>query len=159
MELFPAIPLAEWQDTKATLHRFTQIVGKIRLAAGIRRNHWWHVPFHLTGRGITTRPTGRADGGPIFTVDFDLVGHRLVVSSLDGREVAFPLQGQSVASFYRETLRALELLGVTAEPDLPQTVQAHRLLWVDIGREIQHLPGQAAQALGEPVNIAAVFHE
>lgn len=119
MELFPAIPLAEWQDTKATLHRFTQIVGKIRLAAGIRRNHWWHVPFHLTGRGITTRPTGRADGGPIFTVDFDLVGHRLVVSSLDGREVAFPLQGQSVASFYRETLRALELLGVTAEPDLP----------------------------------------
>src|SRR5213080_3610910 len=77
MELFPAMPLAQWQDTKETLHRFAQVVGKIRLAASVRRNHWWNVPFHLTGRGLTSRPMGRADGGPIFTIDFDFVDHQL----------------------------------------------------------------------------------
>ena len=91
MELFPPIPLAEWRDTKETLHRFAQIVGKIRLAASTRRNHWWNVPFHLTGRGITTRPMGQVDGNPIFTIDFDFVDHQLVVATLDGRTVAFPL--------------------------------------------------------------------
>ncbi len=120
MELFPAIPLAAWQDTKATLHRFAQIVGKIRLAAGIRRNHWWHVPFHLTGRGITTRPTGRADGGPIFTIDFDFVAHQLVVATIDGRAVTFPLYGQSVASFYDEVMRALGDLDAPVDVDIPQ---------------------------------------
>jgi hypothetical protein len=68
MELFPPMPLASWQDTKQTLHRFCQVVGKLRLAASVRRNHWWNVPFHLTGRGITTRPMGQVDGNPIFTI-------------------------------------------------------------------------------------------
>ncbi len=115
VELFPPMPLAEWRDTKETLHRFAQVVGKIRLAASVRRNHWWNVPFHLTGRGITTRPTGRADGGPVFTVDLDFVGHRLVVATLDGREVSFPLAGQSVASFHRSTMDALAGLGIGVE--------------------------------------------
>ncbi|GGO66027.1 DUF5996 family protein [Nonomuraea cavernae] len=119
MELFPAMPLAGWQPTKATMHRFCQVVGKIRLAAGVRRNHWWNAPFHLTGRGLTTRPMGQADGNPIFTIDFDLVGHRLVVTTLDGREVSFPLYGQSVASFYRATMEALAFLDVRVEIDLP----------------------------------------
>jgi len=71
MELFPPMPLADWADTKATVHRFCQVVGKIRLAASVRRNHWWNVPFHLTWRGITTRPMGQVDGNPIFAIDFD----------------------------------------------------------------------------------------
>jgi uncharacterized protein DUF5996 len=112
MELFPPVPVAEWQDTKATLHRFVQVVGKIRLAASIRRNHWWNVAFHLTGRGITSRPMGRADGNPIFTIDFDFVDHQLLVTTGDGKAVSFPLYGQSVASFYRGTLDALQALGV-----------------------------------------------
>ena len=87
MELFPPIPLASWQDTKQTLHRFCQVVGKIRLAASVRRNHWWNVPFHLTGRGITTRPMGHVDGNPIFTIDFDFVAHQLPIHTLDGRAV------------------------------------------------------------------------
>ncbi|MFJ2781923.1 MULTISPECIES: DUF5996 family protein [unclassified Kitasatospora] len=120
MELFPPIPLAEWQDTKETLHRFAQVVGKIRLAASVRRNHWWNVPFHLTGRGLTTRPTGRADGGPVFTLDFDFVGHRLVATAPDGREVSFPLPGQSVASFHRNTLAALDALGARVEIARPR---------------------------------------
>ncbi len=118
MELFPAIPLEEWRDTKETLHRFAQIVGKIRLAAGVRRNHWWGIPFHLTGRGLTTRPMGPPEHA--FTIDFDLVSHLLAVTTLDGRSASFALPGRSVASFYRETLRTLEALGIRAAPAIPR---------------------------------------
>ncbi|MFE4975958.1 DUF5996 family protein [Kitasatospora sp. NPDC056651] len=112
MELFPPIPLAQWRDSKETLHRFAQIVGKVRLAHSARRNHWWNVPYHLTGRGITTRPMATADGGGTFCIDFDFVDHRLLVCSSDGRRVSFPLTGQSVATFYRDTLDALTAIGV-----------------------------------------------
>lgn len=120
MELFPAMPLSEWVDTKATLHRYLQIVGKIRLAASVRRNHWWNVPFHLTGRGITSRPMGQVDGNPVFTVDFDFVEHQLRVATIDGRSVSFPLYGQSVATFYRTTLVALGSLGVRVNLAVPR---------------------------------------
>jgi len=119
MDLFPPVPLAEWQDTKSTLHRFAQVVGKIRLAASVRRNHWWNVPFHLTGRGITSRPMGQADGNPIFTIDFDFVDHQLLVTTGDGKAASFPLYGRSVASFYRDTLDALHALGVQVRIDRP----------------------------------------
>ncbi|GGV35021.1 hypothetical protein GCM10010495_59950 [Kitasatospora herbaricolor] len=120
MELFPPMPLAQWRDTMETLHRFTQVVGKIRLAASVRRNHWWNVPFHLTGRGLTTRPMGQVDGNPIFTIDFDFVDHRLVVATADGRTDSFPLPGRSVASFHRRTLEALDALGVRVEIGNPR---------------------------------------
>jgi hypothetical protein len=110
MELFPSLPLEAWADTKATVHRFAQVVGKVRLAASVRRNHWWNVPFHLTGRGITTRPMGN---DPIFTIDFDFVAHQLLVCSITGQAVSFPLAGQSVASFYQNMTQALNTLGVT----------------------------------------------
>ncbi|MEU8824810.1 DUF5996 family protein [Streptomyces sp. NPDC048636] len=120
MELFPPIPLAEWRDTKETVHRFAQVVGKIRLAASARRNHWWNVPFHLTGRGTTTRPMGQLDGNPIFTIDFDFVGHQLIVATLDGRTMSIPLIGQSVASFHHTLLDALGALGVRVRLDIPR---------------------------------------
>ncbi|MGW0557688.1 DUF5996 family protein [Streptomyces sp. NPDC002926] len=120
MELFPQMPLAEWQDTKETLHRFAQVVGKIRLAASARRNHWWNVPFHLTGRGITTRPMREADGHSVFTIDFDFVGHQLVVATLDGRAMSVPLVGQSVASFHSGIVEALAALGVRVSINIPR---------------------------------------
>ncbi|MGA5561710.1 DUF5996 family protein [Streptomyces platensis] len=120
MEVFPPIPLAEWRDTKETIHRFAQIVGKIRLAASARRNHWWNVPFHLTGRGITTRPMGQLDGNPLFTMDFDFVGHRMVIASVDGRTLSFPLVGQSVASFHDTVMESLAALGVRVELAVPR---------------------------------------
>ncbi len=109
MELFPPIPYEGWSDTIPTLHRFAQVVGKVRLAASTRRNHWWNVPFHLTGRGITTRPMGL---DPSFAIDFDFVDHRLLVNSLDGRSISFPIAGHSVASFHAEIVRALRTVGV-----------------------------------------------
>ncbi|MFE9171915.1 DUF5996 family protein [Streptomyces kebangsaanensis] len=120
MELFPPIPLAEWRDTKETLHRFAQIVGKVRLAASTRRNHWWNVPFHLTGRGITTRPMGQVDGNPIFTMDFDFVAHQLVLSTLDGREISVPLIGRSVASFHDVVMDSLAALGIRVRLAVPR---------------------------------------
>jgi hypothetical protein len=113
------MPLAEWQDTKATLHRFVQVVGKIRLAASVRRNHWWNVPFHLTGRGITSRPMGPVDDNTMFTIDFDFVGHQLLITTGDGGAVSFPLYGRSVAAFYRDTMDALRSLGIHVDIDRP----------------------------------------
>ncbi len=116
MVLFPSLPLEAWADTKDTVHRFAQVVGKVRLAASVRRNHWWNVPFHLTGRGITTRPMG---GNPIFTIDFDFVAHQLLVCSITGQAVSFPLAGHSVASFYQTMTQALNTLGVDVRIDHP----------------------------------------
>jgi hypothetical protein len=129
METFPALPLARWVDSKETFHRFLQVVGKIRLAASARRNHWWNVPFHLTGRGLTTRPMWSADTGEIFTIDFDLVAHVVLVAHVDGRAVSIPLTGQSVASFHDRTHEALRSLGigVRVERDRPFDLpDAHR---------------------------------
>lgn len=110
MELFPDIPFAAWKDTLATLHRFAQVVGKIRLAASPRRNHWWNVPFHVTGRGITTRPM--TDGTTIFTIDFDFLDHRLDITALTGQRYSFPLAEQSVAGFYHQICSGLSTVGV-----------------------------------------------
>ncbi|MEV0230111.1 DUF5996 family protein [Nonomuraea sp. NPDC050786] len=116
MELFPAMPLAEWAETKETFHRFAQIVGKVRLVSSNRRNHWWHVPFHPTGRGLTTRPMGGLGEQPLFSIDFDLVRHRLVVDVLDGRSAEFSLIGRSVAAFYERLFETLAGLGI--RPDI-----------------------------------------
>jgi hypothetical protein len=113
---WPDMSYASWQETKETLHRFAQLVGKIRLAAAPRRNHWWNVTLHLTGRGLTTRPMGNE---PIFTIDFDLLDHRLDLVTVDGRRWSFPLTGQSVASFTHELFRGLEAVGVPTRPARP----------------------------------------
>src|SRR5918992_790647 len=107
------MPLADWRETKDTLHRFEQIVGKIRLAASVRRNHWWNVPFHITGRGLTTRPMGPLD--QLFCIDFDLVRHLLMVDRLDGRSEQFSLSDQSVSSFYRNLFETIAGLGIQVE--------------------------------------------
>jgi hypothetical protein len=109
MELFPALPYIHWSETQATVHRFAQIVGKVRMAASVRRNHWWNVAFHVTGRGITTRPMGL---DPTFAIDFDFVGHLLRVDTIDGRSSSFSLLDRSVAGFHAELLRSLTSVGV-----------------------------------------------
>lgn len=110
------MPLAEWAEAKETFHRFAQIVGKIRLSCGNRRNHWWNVPFHPTGRGLTTRPMGGLGEQPLFCVDFDLVRHRLVIDVLDGRSADFSLMGLSVSAFHERLFDTLAGLGI--RPDI-----------------------------------------
>jgi Family of unknown function (DUF5996) len=113
---WPDLAEESWPETLATLHRFTQLVGKIRLAAAPRRNHWWNVAFSLTGRGLTTRPMG---SDPIFTIDFDLLSHRLEATTVDGLSFSFPLHGKSVAAFTAELRHALRSIGARAWPEHP----------------------------------------
>ncbi|WP_280358307.1 DUF5996 family protein [Nocardia otitidiscaviarum] len=103
----PAIPLESWRSTKETLHRYLQIVGKVALERGIRRNHWWHMTFRPTARGWTTVPLGSARTGPVFTCAFDFFDHELRIETDHGRRGAVPLAGQSVASFYTDVMAAL----------------------------------------------------
>ncbi|MGW2662467.1 DUF5996 family protein [Nocardia tengchongensis] len=111
-DVLPAIPLDSWRPTKETLHRYAQIVGKVALAKGIRRNHWWHMTYRLTARGWTTLPLGSATDGPVFTCAFDFFDHALRICNDRGTEEEVPLAGQSVATFYTETMHALRNLGV-----------------------------------------------
>src|SRR5437879_11538466 len=95
----PPPPLTDWEATKATLHPWSQIVGKIRLASTAPRNHWWHVTLYLDVRGLTTRRM-QSSGGVTFEITFDFVNHRLVVATSAGAVESFALvDGLSVAEF------------------------------------------------------------
>jgi uncharacterized protein DUF5996 len=109
-DLWPALPLEEWKDTYATLHRWTQIVGKIRLARSPWINHSWGVTLYVTARGLTTSPMWQ--DARAFQIDFDFIDHRLVVATADGALRTIPLRARPVAEFYEElfaVLRALDL--------------------------------------------------
>jgi hypothetical protein len=107
---WPDLPLQAWSDTCATLHLWTQIVGKVRLAQSPWMNHSWHVTLYVTARGLTTSPVPH--GNRTFQIDFDFVGRRLVVEASDGRTGVVPLQPQPVALFYgllMDELRKLDM--------------------------------------------------
>ncbi|MFB3903800.1 MAG: DUF5996 family protein [Acidobacteriota bacterium] len=107
---WPSLPLEEWIGTCVTLHLWTQIVGKIRLAQSPWINHCWHVTLYVTARGLTTSPIPYDNR--VFQIDFDFVDHALLIQSSDGRNRKLPLQPQSVAEFYRrlkEELGKLDL--------------------------------------------------
>ena len=109
-EAWPPLPLAEWQDTYATLHMWTQIVGKIRLAQMPLVNHWWNVTLYVTPRGLTTgtMPYGQ----DALRIDFDFVDHRLEVETSGGAGFSTPLQPRSVADFHRALMAGLHDLGM-----------------------------------------------
>src|SRR5437016_1226574 len=112
-ELWPALPLEEWQDTYATLHMWTQIVGKIRLAQTPLVNHWWNTPLYVTARGLTTSPMPYKDR--TFEIDFDFVDHRLLIECDDGAREVVDLVPRSVAEFYAEVMGALRRTGIEVE--------------------------------------------
>ena len=103
-------PLAEWQDTFDTVHMWSQIVGKIRLALSPPINHAWGTTLYVTTRGLTTSPI--PTGADTFAIDFDFTGHRLCITRSDDRSRSFALQPMSVADFYRQTMQALNDLGI-----------------------------------------------
>jgi Family of unknown function (DUF5996) len=107
---WPELPFAEWADTCATLHLWTQIVGKIRLAHAPTVNHWWNVPLYVTSRGLTTSPMSHGSRG--FQIDFDFIDHRLKILTCAGDIETMVLAPRSVADFHAELmgrLRALDL--------------------------------------------------
>lgn len=112
---FPALPIEEWEDTKNTLHLFLQIVGKIRLALHPKINHWWHVPFYVSVRGLTTGPISYED--LIFEMEFNFRdrGHVLRIETSEGDLRTVPLKGLSVAGFYEKVFSGLNELGIVAD--------------------------------------------
>jgi hypothetical protein len=109
-ETLPTLPLAEWEPTRATLHMWTQVVGKIRLAQTPVVNHWWNVPLYVIARGLTTSAMTYQDR--TFQIDFDFISHQLLIETSDGATRALKLAPRTVADFYRETFALLNSLGI-----------------------------------------------
>jgi len=109
-ELWPALPLDAWKDTYETLHRWVQIVGKVRLAQSPWLNHSWHATLYVTARGLTTGPVRH--GANTFEIDFDFLDHQLVIRTSCGETRTVALRPQSVAVFYRGVMGALRDLGL-----------------------------------------------
>jgi hypothetical protein len=109
-ECWPALPLDSWKDTYATLHMWTQIVGKIRLRLTPLVNHWWNVPLYVTARGLSTSriPYGHR----AFELWFDFLQHELVLETTDGIRKTLPLVPRSVAEFYGEAMAMLRSAGI-----------------------------------------------
>jgi len=108
--LWPELPLAEWKDTYDTLHMWTQIVGKIRLALTPLVNHWWNTALYVTPHGFTT--SAMSYKGRLFQINFDFIAHLLLIEVDDGSMKTIPLRPHSVAEFYQETMAALGSLGM-----------------------------------------------
>ncbi|EFH84549.1 DUF5996 family protein [Ktedonobacter racemifer] len=113
MEKWPALPFDDWRDTCETLHLWTQIVGKVRLALSPHINHWWHIPLYVTARGLTTASTPYEEG--LFEIQFDFIDHQLLILTSEGATATIPLSPRSVATFYREVMTSLHDLGIDVE--------------------------------------------
>lgn len=107
---WPPLPLAEWSETRDTLHLWTQIVGKTRLALAPMVNHWWQVPLYVSARGLTTSLIPFGTSG--FSVELDFIDHRLQIQREDGRAWTMALAPRSVADFYGAYMAGLRSLGI-----------------------------------------------
>src|SRR5229473_3063394 len=107
---WPALPLAEWKDTYATLHMWTQIVGKVRLALSPPINHFWGTALYVSARGLTTSPIPYAKG--VFEINFDFIAHTLEIATSLGETRAFRLVPRMVAEVYAKLMDALHSLGI-----------------------------------------------
>ena len=120
-DLLPALPLASWKDSLATVHMWSQVVGKVRLKLCPLVNHWWNVPFYLTARGMTTsampyqRGTSQEAISGTIEVRFDFIEHKLLLETSEGRTAVIALEPQSVAEFYKKFMAALAELGVAVK--------------------------------------------
>src|SRR3984893_16761279 len=121
-DIWPSLPFNEWKETLATLHMWTQIVGKIRLVQTPWINHSWHVTLYVTARGLTTSPIPH--GLHVFEIDFDFIDHELHIKKSDGARRALKLQPQPVAAFYEAVMKALNALELPVKIDmLPNEIE------------------------------------
>jgi len=107
---WPRLDLDAWEPTRDTLHMWTQIVGKVRMALSPWLNHWWHVPLYVSARGLTT--SAIPYGAGTVEIDFDFLSHQLVIACSDGGQRSLKLEPRTTASFYAEFMSALKEMGV-----------------------------------------------
>jgi hypothetical protein len=122
------LPLAEWAETKETLHLWTQIVGKVRLALAPPVNHWWHVPLYVDARGLTT--SAMPFRGGTVQMRFDFIDDHLYVETSEGARETVALEPRSVADFHHATMRALSHAGVNVRIH-PRAVEREDLVLLD----------------------------
>ena len=119
LDAWPELPLAAWQDTYDTLHMWTQIVGKIRMALTPLINHYWNATLYVSARGLTTSAIPYPRG--VFEIEFDFIGHKLVIETSEGDVRTLELGPRTVADFYAEVMSTLAALKIdariTARPD------------------------------------------
>ena len=114
--VWPALPYDAWKDTYATLHMWSQIVGKITLACAPPLNHSWGIAFRVNARGLSTPLLSHA--GRSFTIHFDFITHRLVIEGCDGDTRALPLHSQTVADFYESVMASLRAMSLPVKMKL-----------------------------------------
>ena len=129
---WPELPLDAWKDTYATLHMWTQIVGKVRLALSPQVTHWWEVPLYVNATGLTTSAIPYRDR--VFEVQFNFLQHQLTVSASDGQRRELALAPQSVAAFYHAFLQTLRSLGIDVRV-WPMPVEVPNRLRFDLDEE------------------------
>jgi Family of unknown function (DUF5996) len=112
-DAWPALPLSAWGDTYVTLHMWTQIAGKVRLALSPHVNHWWEVPLYVNARGLTTSPIPYGSG--VFEIQFDFIDHKLDVTTSGGATKSMRLRPQAVADFHAEFLSLLRSLDINVK--------------------------------------------
>ena len=110
---WPELTLAAWADTRETVHRWTQVVGKVRLALEPWVNHWWQIPFYVSARGLTTSLMHATDRS--LEIEFDFIDHVLAMRTTDGEQRVVRLEPRSVADFAAETMTVLAELGVDVD--------------------------------------------
>lgn len=156
MNSWPALPLEAWRDTYATLHMYTQVVGKVRLALAPPANHWWHVPLYVGARGLTTSAIPYGDR--VFELRFDFLDHSLVLETAEGAVRRVPLGG-SVKDFHRTVMETLQAVGVEVRIwPCPVEVQDPVPFEQD-DRHATYDPAQAARFWEVLRRVDAVFKE
>jgi Family of unknown function (DUF5996) len=139
---WPSLPYEEWRDTRDTLHMYTQVIGKLRLALSPFEPQWANVPLYLSARGLTTTPI--PIGSRTLDAEFDLIDHALVLRSSDGRVERRPLGG-AVADFYADVMRALGRLGVDVAISAVPSEVAHPIPFPEDRTHTTYEPEQAAR--------------
>ena len=154
---WPELPTAAWRETYATLHLWTQIIGKIRLVRSPWLNHSWHVALYVTARGLTTSPI--PDGVRTFQIDLDLIDHVLRVSTSDGAQRHFALAGQSVASFYAAIMAALWETGIHIAIDEMPNELPEPIRFSEDKKHASYDPAAVRSFLQILVNVDRVFKQ
>lgn len=108
--VWPSLPLKAWSETYATLHMWSQVIGKVRLSLSPPVNHWWHCALYVSSRGLTT--SAMPFGKELIEIEFDFIDHQLVIRKSDGQLRTVPLAPHSVAEFYHDVISALDSLDV-----------------------------------------------
>lgn len=151
---WPALSLGEWSATKDTLHLWTQIVGKVRLALATPLNHWWHVPLYVDARGLTSSAMPFAGGS--VEMRFDFLDDQLVVETSEGARQTVALEPRSVADFHHATMRALRHAGVNVHIN-PRAVELPEIILLDRDERHGTYDAEAARTFWRVLTV--VSHE